>query len=490
MTFVLMLAALCAPVAAQSLQLASGKVLIAKVEEADGDGLRVRRLDNGGLLDLRWDHLTTACANTLKRKFDLIGEDQDEIMVRAYEVAYLNNGTRQTVIGRIVDAKGDPLVVEAKGVPFRIPRKDLLPPARAVDVPASQIYTKDEFYREAAARHAPGDNANKHMLLAEELIKFRDYERAAEHLRTAEELGNAKNPQRLAVLKDRLERFKAAAEELAVLEQIQASRSRGKLRDFQKGRKLIAQFEREFPDTKLKAEFERERQRFEQARDRYLTQKVAEQWRRAITTVAQKKVLEKGFTYEAARDYAENAMTDDIVARLQKTLELEPDEIRSMWDNREKYPMGKRTEHFSYGVGSWVLGEKEILKDTARGKANQKQTGKQQPKGNDRNIERFAKLLRQAMERRRQAAQGAGQEKTLTEQGWWEQASRQEKIGWLRAYYAEYGGQLKVKFASVQPCISCYGEGTTPEIDGNGKMVRSKCFLCQGTKFVRSFKAY
>ncbi|MEC8653529.1 MAG: hypothetical protein VXY92_13310, partial [Planctomycetota bacterium] len=47
---------------AQSIQLADGRVLLASVEQADGEGLRVRRLDNGGVLDLRWDHLSTASA--------------------------------------------------------------------------------------------------------------------------------------------------------------------------------------------------------------------------------------------------------------------------------------------------------------------------------------------------------------------------------------------------------------------------------------------
>ena len=136
--------------------------------------------------------------------------------------------------------------------------------------------------------------------------------------------------------------------------------------------------------------------------------------------------------------------------------------------------------------------------DKAKGAANKtvgaakdKKAGqKKQPVGKDRDIERFAKLLRQALERRRSATQGGTQTRQQTDQGWWAEASRAEKVSWLRAYYAEYGGQLVVKFASVQQCISCYGQGTTPEIDGNGKTVHSKCFLCQGTKWLRSFKAY
>ena len=76
------------------------------------------------------------------------------------------------------------------------------------------------------------------------------------------------------------------------------------------------------------------------------------------------------------------------------------------------------------------------------------------------------------MERRRSATQAGAEQRQQTDEGWWGEASRAEKANWLRAYYAEYGGQLVVRYASVQKCLSCYGEGSTPELDGNGKTVR------------------
>tara|TARA_R110002072_G_scaffold228234_13_gene385461 strand:+ start:52059 stop:53552 length:1494 start_codon:yes stop_codon:yes gene_type:complete len=475
---------------AQSVQLSDGRILLASVEEAGAEGLRVKRLDNGGLLDLRWDHLSVASATKWKRKFDLMGESQDEILERADEVIYLNNGTRQSVIGRITDATGDPLVVQVKGVPYRVPRRNLVG-VQKIDVPAAQVYTKEEFYAVYLEKHAPGDDANKHMLLAEDLIKFRDYDRASDHLKKAEELDNATDKAKLVTLIDRLKRFKAAAKELGVLEQIQIARSRGTQKEFVKGVELVKKFETDFPNTKLKTEFDREKERFEKARERFYTQRVADLWRRNIRTVAEKQVNGDGFTLQAAKDFAENAMSKAIVAKLEKTLQLEPAEIESLWASRAKHSSGKRTENFNYGIGSWVLGDKEILKDTAVQKSLDKQGSTQkQPAGKDRDIERFAKLLRQAMERRRSATQAGTEKKQQTDEGWWQDASKQERVGWLRAYYAEYSGQMVVTYASVQQCISCYGEGTTPEVNGDGKPVRSKCFLCQGTKWLRSFKAY
>ncbi|MCB9878468.1 MAG: hypothetical protein H6835_12785 [Planctomycetes bacterium] len=492
MRFGVLLAALSAnllaPAAAQSLQLANGQILLATVEEADGDGLRVHRLDNGGALDLRWDHLTPASANKWKRKFDLIGDTEDELMTRAVEVFWLINGTRQSVIGHVVDRGADPVVVSVKGQPYRVPRRDLVN-MREIEVPATQVYTLEEYYQQRLDEISPGDQADKHMLLAEDLIKFHNYDRAQEHLERARQLGNSKNPAFLDTLDERLKRFKEAAKEFGLLDRIRACRSRGKLPDFERGREMIAQFEKDFPQTRLKSEFDREKARFEQARTRYLTQQVADQWRRALSTIAGKKVTEDGFGLQQAKDYAENKMTDDVVARLQQSLHLEVDEIKQMWQDRAKYPVGKRTEHFSYGIGSWVLGDQAILKDTAAGEATQSQQENKVDNANPQ-IQRFAKMLQEAMQRRQRAQGGGQQAQEQSDEDWWREASRGERIGWLRAYYAEFSGQMVIKFATASPCISCFGDGSTTFIGGDGKPGKIKCFLCQGTKWTRSFKAY
>lgn len=474
---------------AQSLQLADGRILLAKVETVDGDGLRVKRLDNGGVLDLRWEHLSTASATAIKRQHDMMGDTEDEILVRADEVDYLVNGGKQSLIGKIVDRSGDVIVVQQKGILYRIPRAELRA-IRRVEVPAAQIYTKDEFYAMHLAELQPGDSADKHILLAEDLVKVRDYDHAADHLQKARELGNSQNPQHLEVMTQRLQRYKEAAKERELLDQIQASRSRGQLLDFEKGTKLIAEFEAKYPQSKLKTDFEAEKRRFADARTKYLAQQVAEQWRRSIQIAADKKAADDSVTLQAAREYAESRMTDDIVARVAQQLRLEPAEVQQLWSDRARFPVGKRTELFAYGVGSWVLGEEGILKGTKQGEANSKQAPPKED-GNSRDVERLARALREALERRRSAVQGqAGGQKEQTDEDWWRQASRVERTSWLRAYYAEFGGQLVLTYQSVSPCISCYGEGTTPEVDGEGKLVRNKCFLCQSTKWLRSFKAY
>lgn len=474
--------------AAQTVQLADGRVLLATVEGVpDGQGLRVKRLDNGGVLDLRWDHLSAACALAIKQSFDLVGENQDEALVRCNEVEYLLNGSKQTQIGMIVETTSEHVVVQAKGVAFRIPR-DSLRTVRSVEVPVTQVFTKDEYYAQRLAALQPGQSSDKHMLLAEELIKVRDYDHAAEHLAKAKELGNSKNPSHLDALLLRLAKFKEAAKEVKQLEEIGACRSRAKPPDFEKGLKLIAQFEKDFPQSKLKAEFDREKARFTAVRAKVLSLMVADQFRRSIQVVAEKKISEPGTTIQAAREYAESKMTDDIVARLVATTKLEAAEVKQLWADRANHPGGKRSEHFSYSIGSWVLGEDAIMKDTDQSKA-----AKPDPAAaptDTTQADKLKKLMKEALDRRRQADQGQEGTKQLTEEDWWNGATPVERNGWLRAYYAEFGGQLVLTYRSVERCISCYAAGTTLSIGTDGKMEQVPCFLCQRTKWVRSFKAY
>lgn len=489
-SFALCLAAVLGSAAAmaQSLQLADGRVLLAAVESADGEGLRVRRLDNDGVLDLRWDHLAPASALAVKRQYDLVGDSQDELLERAEEVEYLVNGGKATVIGKIVEQAEKEIVVQTRGQQVRIPRSELRA-VRQIDVPAGQIYTKDEFYAAKLTQFAPGDKADKHVLLVDELIKFRDYDHALEHLDKAKELGNSLDPARVERTRQKLQLYRESAKEREQLDLLRAARSRNTMVDYEKGMKLIAAYEKEYPQGKLKAEFETERRSFQKGRTAFLAQQVAEQVRRTIHYTAEKKAGET-ISLQQARDYAEAKMTDELFARTAAQFKLELDEVKALWADRAKYPVGKRSELFSYGIGSWILGDSGIQKGTEVGK--QKAAADQKEDQNSGDVAKVARALKQALERRRTAAQGqAGQQqKEQSDEDWWQQASRDERRGWLKAYYVEFGGQLVVTSASLQPCISCFGEGTTPDVGEDGKLTRTKCFLCHGSKWLRSIKAY
>lgn len=481
-----------ASLSAQTLQLSDGRLLLATVvDQPDTEGLRVRRLDNGGVLDLRWEQLSEACASALKRQHNLIGDAQSEPMVRADEVEYVFQGQRTVVVGRIVETSNELLIVQKRGVQIPIRREYLRGGSvRKIDAPVTQVLTKAEYYQQVLGEVKPGDDPDKHMRVAEWLIQARDYENADVHLLRAKELGGSKNPQLLEQLIQRSTKFRAAEKELTLLSEIQVARSSGRAFDFERGRKLIGQFEKEFPQPKLKAEFEAEKKLFTETRKRSLSTSVAVEFRRAIAVVAEKKVDSEGCTLDVAREYAQGKMTDDIVALLAKQMKLEPTEIKELWAARGNYPVGKRADQFDYGSGSWLLGEQNIMKGV-----DSKTAGKGAPTGEeqvvDREAERFRKMMQEAMRNRaRQIQQQGGGEEEQTEEGWWSSASRVEKTSWLRAFYAENGGQLVLRTPYVSSCGVCYGRGALLSIGGNGKESQSKCQACHGLKYNRSFRAY
>ncbi|MEI6128739.1 MAG: hypothetical protein WCR59_01610 [Planctomycetota bacterium] len=485
----LLFACLCAGLPSQSLQLADGKTLIAQVEDANGDGLRVRRLDNGGTLDLRWDHLTPECALRIKQSFSLAGEELTEVTVKVTELRYSVNGSPTTLIGKIIDDSGSVIVVQQRGTPYRIPRQDLLQ-MRPIEVPVGQVFTKDEFYNVRLQELVPGDNADRHMLLAEELMKARDYGHALEHLDKAKELANSKDSARLDERLEKVKLYIAAQKERETIDQIQISRARGTQVDFEQGSKLIAQFDKEFPMSKLKPEFEIERKRFSESRTRFFSQAVAIAWRTAIQTLAEKKQIEPGITVAAIKQYAEQKMSDEIAQLVALRFKFEVAEVKALFSGRAKFPKGKQAENFSYGIGSWLLGEQAVLKDTKQGKEQDKDVAASATQKDE--LARIAKALREAADRRRVAIQGAqgGQAKEQTEQGWFDAAARTERASWLRAYYGEFSGQLTVTSAFTQPCMTCFGQGSISELGQGNKVEKVKCYLCHGTKWLRGFTAY
>ncbi|HLQ36446.1 MAG TPA: hypothetical protein VK348_01495 [Planctomycetota bacterium] len=484
--FAAVLGAMCA----QTLQFADGQVLMVNIDDVDGNGLRVHRLDNGGQLELRWEHLSPDCALRLKQAYSLVGSAEEDATVAADLVTYEKDGIKQEVLGKIDDAAGTPteLVVRKKGVQYRVAKADLKG-VKKVQAPVGQVFTRDEYYADLLTTMPPGDDGDKHVNLAQELIKVRDYDHAGDHLAKAKEL-KTRDPNRLQQMTEKLARYKDSAKERSLLDQIQFARQRGTGPEFDNGLKLIAQWEKDYPTSKLRSEFDTEKKRFVEARTKYLAQLVAEKWRQLIQAVADKKAGETGVTLQSVKEYATGKMKDDVAARVADQVKLPVDEVKQLFADRGKYPLGKRPEFFAYGIGSWTLGDKAILKDTKQGQAPANKTDKDPAQ--EREIERLAKLIRQAMERSRAAAknQQGGAPKEATEEDWWREATRNEKTSFLRAYYAEFGGDLKVTIAYLQPCIACYGEGTVTELGGDGKVQKVNCYLCHKTKWLRSFRAY
>ena len=60
---------------------------------------------------------------------------------------------------------------------------------------------------------------------------------------------------------------------------------------------------------------------------------------------------------------------------------------------------------------------------------------------------------------------------------------------WLRAYYAEFGGDLELIGAHLNGCPICGAEGKLTVFAQSGKAQKVDCSTCRGTRFKRWIRA-
>src|SRR5262245_63567978 len=82
--FTLLLAA--APSRAEALRLRDGTLLFGEVLAHEESGVRVRRFDNGGVVDLRWDHLIPEEAERLREAYGYLDKENEGHRVLADRV--------------------------------------------------------------------------------------------------------------------------------------------------------------------------------------------------------------------------------------------------------------------------------------------------------------------------------------------------------------------------------------------------------------------
>jgi hypothetical protein len=474
-----------APVAGQVIQLKSGETLVGKILDAPHeDGLTFQRLDTGGVLDLRWEHLSVESAGRIRAMAGLSTDDLSEVTVPAVAIRYeIGGGGMDRIVGRIVGESDSQITVRRLGVDFPIQRS-AIKEHRTVEVPAREVYSPSEFYSEKLAELAPGDDADKHILLGDLMMRVGDFEHAALHYDSAAKLGGGKQKNTLEGKIKRLERFKTAAAESLELEKIRTLLAR---RDFEKGVAAIEAFKEKFPAGKLQDEFARLQRRFEKARQQHLVDQVVSMWYRTIAALARSKAGEASLGFEAARAYAEEQMGQDIRSRVQKALDLAPEVVEEMWAARLEERSAPRPERYHYGLGSWTLGAETITKNTTQAKAE----SEEEKSDADQRMERLVKRIKEAQERARRAQaqqSGRGEQEDTPEQ-WWEDASIDERTQWLRAYYAEHGGDLVVKAAFLDGCLTCGATGRLTIYGQSGEAEQAKCPTCRGTRFKRWVRA-
>jgi len=478
-----MLAAASLP--AQAIQLNSGRVLVGEVTDATSEGLTFRRLDNGGLLELGWNDLSTLSATRIKRLKGLLVESDEEITTQADVIVYaVEGGALDEVIGRILDRTDSHTVVKRRSGELRI-LSNTIRDVRKREVPALEIYTKEEFYELERARIAPGEDADRHVLLAEQMRKVGLYARALEHLHEAQRLGTSKQKNELPAMVARVEALAESSEERDLLARIRVMVNR---QSFDVAAQLIEEYEQRFASGKLRADFEREKRYYTAEREKHLLARLNERWDQIVLQLAGEKARDDEASLSALRSYIEDGMAKDIFTRLGRIVDIEPEEAKALWARRTEL-RHVRSDVYSYGVGSWILGEDAILEGTKQGEAQAAEGATDRPIGEDREFERLQRKLKEIRRQSRQVAARRSGGREDTPDAWWRSAEREQRLSWVRAYFAEFGGQMEVTWAVADACANCQGAGYLEVLGDTGGPQKERCPACRGTRFTRTIRA-
>ncbi len=469
---------------AETIRLRTGAFLVGKVERVDENVLVFRRAGNGGVLELKWNELSSFDAKRLREKWSLLNpESAGGVQLPALRVVFQRpGGIRTEVIGELVSNDGKTMVLRQKTHVYRVPVEAIREGPQNVQVPAEDLLTPDQYYQRKLEEIQPGEDADKNAKLADELIRVEDFQRAREHLLKALELGGGKQPDLIKARVKRVEILLKNKEQADILRRISVLRNR-KL--FSKAKKLVEEFAKRFPNSPLRAEFEKRKDLLEKARRRYLIRRVTTDWFEIMTSELKKVAMSKEMGFAEAQSFAEEKLGEVIRDKIAKKRGLDPAEVDALFKARKEIH-GLRSRKASYGTGSFILGKEGVIKDTAVGKRLSKSKGKKRAPGANKAQKELQKRIQQYL--RRMQRQGRGQQKSALQspEEWWKSTTSVRRQQWLIAYYAEHGGDLELMHPETRDCPECGANGF---IEGQaaegGRTVRLPCPVCHGTRFFR-----
>ncbi|MCA8971221.1 MAG: hypothetical protein KDC95_15625, partial [Planctomycetes bacterium] len=247
---------------AQVLRLKTGKFLIGSIEDASEDGLRVRRLDTGGILNLVWDDVARGDVSKIRKQFNLLDEKElQDVLLPATKITHMLPTGKAELIGELVARQGNDFVIRKKGQTFKISVERMRGTPESIDVPIQDVLLPDEIYERKLAEIDPQEDADKHLLLAVYLIRVGDYPRAKQHLASAKEFGGGSQPREIDAQLERVASLEANKAEADLIREINVQRNR---KAFAKAVALCSDYEAKYGQAgKLKNEFEQRKAQLE-----------------------------------------------------------------------------------------------------------------------------------------------------------------------------------------------------------------------------------
>jgi len=447
------------------LRLYDGSILWGAIADHDAETLHFRRLDNGGLVRLPWSRLDPPQADELLEEFGYVDHSSEEIMTEADRLI-LVDGTE--IVGVIVNRTENELWIKTSNSTVPVPKLRLRSAATVVQVPALDVYTKEELYNQEVAGLIP-DDPRSHLELATFCERVFHFDQAIAHVQKAQQLneqqGAGLDPEELARRLERLTVKQANSEQIAKLREIDHLRARGK---FDEALAEVDAFGELFPKSPYREDVQRKRLLVEKARERALREKVVRSWHFWAGKLTRRAAQDPDMTLEAAINWLDQGLGEEIVTKVHEDLvktvssTVTPDEVQSYWAERE----GGRWQKASYGAGTWMLGDAEARAGLPE-EAEATETTSERDAERKKLEERIARYMKNQEMSRRAKSKGQGDDED--QQSFWETWSSAGRAQWLLAYYAEHSGDMQLRNPPhFRNCPECGGKGVREIINTGG----------------------
>lgn len=437
------------------LPLRSGDIVFGSILDHDPDGLRFRRLDNGGVVPLPWDVLDPETAGAMRLRFGYVEAEAEALLVDAYRVP-LANGLE--VVGAISDLAQDPLQVKRAEGTLPIQKSLVRGAITTVRAPALEVYTKEELFRiksfelQGVLARDGRAGALAHDQLAKYAERLLDYPHALEHYRKALELDPTFDPARLTSAIERATVRAEQQEQIDVLSDIERLAAR---RNYGGALAQLEAFPRTYPDSALLEDWNELRARVGKMQERDAREEVVARWHYWTQRLA--RDAGRMESYEEALAYLDEKMGQAIVEKVRDDMQsivpgIEVDQVRRLWDERPK----GRFRQASYGQGTWLLGDGAL---TELGKEPEPEAP-EDPDSRDSSRQRIKERVARYLENQK-LAQSATQEGGSDDdpQTFWETWPSSARGQWILAYHAEKSGDFRDLQERRSPCRECGGKG-------------------------------
>lgn len=439
---------------AEVIRLKNGMELHGEIIRFDAEtGITFKRCENGGIIELRWEHLIEEDVIAIKAAHGYGDLEAEPIYVRAKKLLL---ATGDYVIGVQVESSHPGVVTLHRlgknydYVPSHI--EDI----ENVEVEAQEVYTAQELYEQKIAESFP-ETALDHFKLAIYCESVTIYSRALEHYEMTAELDSEFKPNIVAA---KIHRMGIKQSEKEATELLNEIRNRLYKKKFEPALKLCDTFARSFPQSQQLSDLDKLRSRIITKRHDYYQHKIMPDYFSWMGRIAYKMAADRSINLDDALSYARDKLGEDIKKKLAESYGMEMEEVADLWANRT----GGMTRTATYGMGTFILGEQakkipEVLKE--EDEEEDETVGKKRPATLDEKLKQRIEELKKEREKQvknrrpRLNIENIGQ----TKDQWWRNADNDSRKQFLIAFFAENSDDICYRKVRLRPCATCCGKG-------------------------------